>query len=148
MNPARLLPAFAKGYRLDVHDYGGARGAGLLVSSGSGSMLAIMDHVPALRWCLDIDHLPREGRLAGLLACAGHLTICPLSPFRPFGPVAFAGWFSITDPRPLFAAIQEAHPKARAQWHAYVPGLRFPVGNNHDSLEKFLAALNTPPLPG
>ncbi len=92
MNPDRLLPAFAKGYRLDLHDYGGDRGAGLLVSSGAGSMMAIMDHAPKLRWCLDIDHLSREGRLAGLLACAAHL---------PEVLVAFAGWFSITNPKPL-----------------------------------------------
>jgi hypothetical protein len=136
MNPARLLPAFAKGYRLDLHDYGGHRGAGLLVSSGAGSMMAIMDHAPSLRWCLDIDHLPREGRLAGLLACAAHL---------PEVLVAFAGWFSITNPKPLFLAIQTVPRKARAQWHAYVPGLPFPVGNNHSTLEQFLAALSARP---
>jgi len=132
--PERFIPAFAKGYGLELVDYGHRRGLGLLVSSGSGTMMAIMDHAATLRWCLDIDGIKREGRLAGLLECAAHF---------PAVLVVFAGWFSITDPKPLFRSIDAAPENARARWHAYVPDLPFPVGHNHSTMEDLLSALQS-----
>ena len=57
MTSAALVVAVAAGYRVDLIDYGRDTG-GLLISSGCGTMMAVMDHAPALRFCLDIDAQP------------------------------------------------------------------------------------------
>ena len=59
-------------------------------------MMAAMDCVEHLRWCVDIDTLrdPRA-RLADFLLVAE----------RHVDPLAVCGWFSISDPRPLRDAV-------------------------------------------
>lgn len=70
-------------------DYGSGRGRGVLVASGSGIMMAVMDSVPSLRWCVDVDAAYlRKPRLVEFVdLCLGIDSY-----------VALAGWFSISDP--------------------------------------------------
>jgi len=130
MKRAAFVAAVAAGYRLDLIDYG-RDSSGLLLSSGSGTMMAVMDHAPALRFCLDIDAQTDEARLGAFLQLAA----------RHCAPIAIAGWFSITPPGPLLDAVVSC-PDRRG-WHAYVPGLSFPVEANHPTLGAFLAALSS-----
>ena len=83
-------------YGVPVIDYGRAHERqGILVSSGCGIMMAVMDQVP-LRYCVDVDTLKTpSARLGDFLLMSEH--VCP--------PVAVCGWFSLHDPRPLRAAL-------------------------------------------
>jgi hypothetical protein len=102
--------AIAKGYGVEeLIDYGHGRGSGLLIASGSGTMMAVMDLCPRLRWCLDID-VNRQARLGGLLAWASRLC----------SPVCIAGWFSITSPAGLEDAIAEAIRETRGKFNAVI----------------------------
>lgn len=101
------------------------RGNGVLISSGCGLMMAVVDQVP-FRWCVDTDKLTK----AQQHALASFVELAAAS-----GPVAVCGWFSYSDPAPLIAAIR-ACPKPLA----YSGGKRFGVDGEHDSLERFVAA--------
>lgn len=64
---------------------------GLLIGSGAGSMMAIMDASPRFRFAIDIDQCRgREDRLADWLRALDRNALVDL--------VALAGWFSISDP--------------------------------------------------
>ena len=65
--------------------------AGLLVSSGGGIMLAVMDACDRFRYAIDMDQCRgREDRLCDWLRA---IDLNGLVDF-----IAFAGWFSISDP--------------------------------------------------
>jgi hypothetical protein len=128
MTDAERLAAFARGYRIPLIDYS-RPSSGLLVSSGAGCMMAAMDSCPALRWCLDIDQLAPESRLAQFLAAAEHLA----------RPIAVLGWFSITDPVPLRAAL--AGLSRVDEVLVYVHAARLPGGKQCASLLEFERAL-------
>jgi hypothetical protein len=112
------------------------RGNGLLVASGSGSMMGIMDMCPEFRWCFDID-ANKGARLGGLLSWAS----------RFCRPIGIAGWFSITNPDTLQAAIEEAleqTPEFTAVVYA-APGItlspRLPHANSLADFERMVGAL-------
>jgi len=69
---------------------------GLLIGSGAGIMLAVMDACPNLRLCLDVDEC--AGDLACWLRCLARNGLIDL--------LAIAGWFSITDPAVLAGAVR------------------------------------------
>ena len=98
--PSISVDSIARMYRIPIIDY--ARDArGVLVSSGCGIMMAIMDEARTLRWCVDIDELPRENRLHDFMLWLPRLA----------RPIAVAGFFSLTDPTPLrmsVAALSDA----------------------------------------
>lgn len=71
----------AAGYRISSFVEYDRPSRGLLISSGCGTMMAVMDAAPALRWCLDIDGLGPRSRLAPFLQMAS----------RVCAPVAIAG---------------------------------------------------------
>jgi hypothetical protein len=91
------LSEFSAQYFIDLTDYGPqGRGDWLLIGSGAGIMMAVMDAAPRLRWCVDIDSLRRTDRFARWLAWAENFV----------GGIAIAGWFSITDPAMLIEAVK------------------------------------------
>lgn len=79
-----LINIIAKSMGVPLIDYGSHRGAGILLSSGSGIMMAMMDACPCLRWCVDIDEPAKDAErwLAQVSVEAR--------------PVVAVGWFSIS----------------------------------------------------
>jgi hypothetical protein len=72
---------------------------GLLIGSGAGSMMAIMDASARFRFALDLDACRgREDSLRGFIRALDRNRLIDL--------VALAGWFSITDPKPIAAAVK------------------------------------------
>ena len=121
------VDGLARSYFVGLHDYE-RPASGVLISSGSGSMLATMDVCPRFRWCLDIDALRPEARLAEWIAWLPRVSEL----------VGVVGWFSITDPAPLRAAL-EALPAELV--HVYVPDVPLP-GRRYATLEEFVAGVN------
>lgn len=101
--------------------------SGLLVSSGAGIMMAVMDAAPALRWCVDIDGLPARADLEFFLRLAD----------GDAEPLAVCGWFSITDPTTLRRALGAL----RARALVYAGNVRLGVKGEMDSLGALVAAL-------
>jgi hypothetical protein len=72
---------------------------GLLIGSGAGTMMAIMDASVRFRFALDLDDCRgREHKLCAFLRALDRNGLIDL--------VALAGWFSITDPKPIAAALK------------------------------------------
>ncbi len=67
-------------------DYGSARGRALLIASGSGIMMSVMDAESSFRWCVDSD------------VCGGNIVDFAILAARHVSYIGLAGWFSITDP--------------------------------------------------
>ena len=114
----------------DEHGHTGARGAGLLVSSGAGMMMSVMDCCPSLRWCVDVDGLRdrRRVRVADFILCAE----------RSASPLAICGWFSITDPRELVGAVRGLTRPAIV----YLGNLRLGLPGEVDSFREFVSAID------
>lgn len=117
-------------YNVAVIDYGRPTARGLLVSSGCGIMMSVMDTVPSMRWCLDIDTLGPTARLADFLVMADALV----------DRIGVCGWFSLTDPAPLRAAVA-ALPRAPV---VYAGHIELGAGREVHSLGEFIDALNWP----
>lgn len=113
----------ARFYRIPLIDY--SRGRGVLISSGCGLMLAVMDQAP-FRWCVDTDRLSaaEQDRLADFCTIASALE-----------PIAVCGWFSYSRPAPLIAAVRACSTPL-----SYAGHIRFGVDGEHESLESFLYA--------
>jgi hypothetical protein len=88
------LEQAARLYQIPLIDYE-RPSKGLLVGSGAGTMMATMDALPCLRWCFDIDRLPTHDHLGDFLLMAEPTV----------WPIVVVGWFSLTNPEPLQAAI-------------------------------------------
>jgi hypothetical protein len=72
---------------------------GLLIGSGAGTMMAIMDASIRFRFALDLDDCRgREHKLFAFIRALDRNWLIDL--------VALAGWFSITDPKPIAAALK------------------------------------------
>ena len=72
---------------------------GLLIGAGAGSMMAIMDASTRFRFAIELDACRgREDSLRGLIRALDRNGLIDL--------VALAGWFSITDPKPIAAALK------------------------------------------
>lgn len=85
-------------FGLPVVDYQRAS-FGLLLGSGSGTMMAIMDQSSRFRFALDIDQCRgREDHLADWLRALDRNALVDL--------VALAGWFSISDPTLVARALK------------------------------------------
>jgi hypothetical protein len=100
---------------------------GVLVSSGSGIMLGVMDAVPALRWCVDID-VPGAARDVEffLRLLDGEAA-----------PIGICGWFSITKPDQLRSAVKTM----REPPVVYTGNVRLGAGIEAHTLEAFIYAL-------
>jgi hypothetical protein len=83
----------ARMYDVPLIDYGDLF-RGVLIGSGCGLMMGLMDELP-IRYCIDADTMRgREWRLVEFIRFAE----------RAEG-VAVAGWFSYSDPTPLVEAL-------------------------------------------
>jgi hypothetical protein len=72
---------------------------GLLIGSGAGTMMAIMDASVRFRFALDLDDCRgREHKLFAFIRALDRNGLIEL--------VALAGWFSITDPKPIAAVLK------------------------------------------
>lgn len=111
----------ARLYRMPIVDY--HRGRGVLISSGCGIMMAVMDQVP-FRWCFDTDRLDAGGlaRLPDFAELAGAVT-----------PIAICGWFSYSNPAPLAEAMRRAGSQL-----CYAGHVRFGIEGEATTLEEFL----------
>lgn len=79
---------------VNLIDYGPARGRSVLLGSGTGLMMAIMDQVPEFRWCADLD-------------LGGHALDFAILAAPNVRALGLAGWFSITSPA-AFVAVAGA----------------------------------------
>jgi hypothetical protein len=71
---------------------------GLLLGSGAGTLMAVMDATTRFRWALDIDQCRgREDALSDWIATLDRNKLVDL--------IALAGWFSITSPAPIARAL-------------------------------------------
>jgi hypothetical protein len=95
------LAEFSRAYYVPLIDYappaGVARGDWLLIGSGCGVMMGVMDQVPRIRWCVDLDDVKDKSRFARWMGWAENFV----------GLVAIAGWFSLSDPTPLREGIAQ-----------------------------------------
>ena len=120
------LAEFSGQYYVPLADYGAHRGDWLLLSSGCGIMMAVMDADQRFRWCVDVDGLKDRSRFARWAGWSQRLV----------AGVAVVGWFSITDPSLLRQAVAAMDQMPLA----YTPGVE--LGAKHcGSLEEFLQQL-------
>ena len=98
------VPMAAKFYRIPLVDYGQSR-TGVLLGSGAGLMMAVMDQAP-IRWCVDTDDL----NLADPLVEERLTSFCRMAHAAPGGGVSLVGWFSLHDPEPLRRALAGLEP--------------------------------------
>jgi hypothetical protein len=99
----------ASAYLVPVIDYE-RDGGGLLIAVGSGLMLAVMDLVPTLRWCVDVGGGRSFVLHEGLLMERNLLHEWLVWMNREVDHVAVAAWFSVTDPRHLKDALRALDP--------------------------------------
>jgi hypothetical protein len=126
MTPAQLAVQFD----VPLIDYR-RPGDGILIASGCGIMMSIMDLVPRLRWCVDADlmrALP-PWRIEWFMTALDRNTEIPL--------LAVAGWFSLDSPRYLRAGLDAV---TRMQVRSYSGGAGAFRGEA-PTLARFLRAL-------
>jgi len=83
-------------FRIPLTDYRRAS-YGLLIGSGSGTMMAVMDVCDRFRYAVDIDQC-RHDRLHDWLLAVDRNELVDF--------IALAGWFSITEPKTIAAAMR------------------------------------------
>ncbi len=111
-------------YRIPVIDWE-RPSTGLLIASGSGLMMSVMDTVPELRWCIDFDGLPKTHQLDSFLTLAGRIA-------SPIGM-----WFTITDP----ARIRNLVEREDVDVLVYGGNVRFGTRREANTLGDFVAGL-------
>jgi hypothetical protein len=136
------IEKFSRFYRIPVVDYAadptwpyGREDDWLLVASGCGIMMSIMDAEPRFRWCVDIDSIRHP--------CA-KLDQWLIGMEMLVSRVCVAGWFSITNPEQLRAALAglETPPLV----YAGTGGARlFPGCETATTLADFLRRLDREP---
>jgi hypothetical protein len=86
-------------FDIPLIDYG-RPSYGLLIGSGAGTMMAIMDASARFRFALDLDDCRgKEHKLFAFIRALDRNGLIDL--------VALAGWFSITDPKPIAGALKD-----------------------------------------
>lgn len=120
-----MIRRVARGYGIELEDWE-RPSSGVLIASGSGMMLSIMDCCPCYRWCFDHD-LFKNSRLDSFVEWADRLC----------DPVGFAGWFSISDPQPIIAALRKARSPI-----VYGGNMRLSVDREVESIQHFIEASN------
>lgn len=104
---------------------------GVLLGSGCGLMMAVLDHVP-FRYCLDIDEL-KLGRDARRIERFS--SFVQMANVAPDGGIALAGWFSITP----IDAVQDAFSFVPGEQPVvYARGRQIIVPGFVDTLEEFI----------
>lgn len=85
-------------YNVTTYDYGPHHGQGVVVASGTGLMLAIMDQVP-VRYCVDYDTAKEDKR------CRIEDYMRLMARYAP--PLCMVGWFTSTRPEAFQRGIAE-----------------------------------------
>lgn len=100
-----LARNLASAYLVPLIDYE-REGRGLLLAVGSGLMLATMDLIPELRWCLDVGGGRSFVLHSGLEMERNLLREWLVWMNREVDLVVVAAWFSVTDPTALKDALR------------------------------------------
>jgi len=126
INPVWLAQYFG----FDLIDYK-RWGDGVLIASGCGIMMSIMDAVPRFQYCIDVDSFrENQNRLPQLLSA--------LDKNCDFKLIGIAGWFSLDKPDMLRNGQQRI---ANAQCVTYSGGYAaFP--NEAQTLKQFIQQAN------
>jgi hypothetical protein len=98
---AKRVRNISSAYLIPVIDYERC-GNGLLIAVGSGLMMATMDLVASLRWCVDVGGGRRFVVDEGLLSERNLLVWMN----REVDHVVVSAWFSVSDPRDLRDALR------------------------------------------
>lgn len=135
MRNGRFVEAISEAYRIPLIDYG-RDGDGLLLAVGSGMMMAAMDLLPRMRWCVDLGggqrfDGPNRNRLAEWLAWMN----------READVVAVAAWFSVTDPRAIREALAVVTP-GRLAVYSNIDLCTGPRCGGLDTLAKVVASID------
>jgi hypothetical protein len=113
VHPVRIAGRFAEGiarsFFVPVVDYD-RPGEGLLIAVGAGMMLATMDLIPSLRWCLDVGGGASFVANRGLLCERNRLLEYLAWMDRVASHVVVAAWFSVTSPADLARALSAVDP--------------------------------------
>lgn len=126
-------------YRIPLTDYRRAS-YGVLVASGAGIMMALMDACERFRYCVDIDQC--RGREEDLVSWVKALDRNELVDL-----IAVAGWFSITSPKKIADALTAVRAPAIVYSGAGLGASAFSVPV-FDTLEDFLGHVANPLRPG
>ncbi len=122
INPVWLAQYFG----FDLIDYK-RWGDGVLIASGCGIMMSIMDAVPRFQYCIDVDSFrENHSRLPQLLSA--------LDKNCEFKLIAIAGWFSLDKPDML---RDGQHRITNAQCVTYSGGY-FAFPNEAQTLKQFI----------
>jgi hypothetical protein len=122
--------ALAKYFGFNLIDYD-RQGDSVLIASGAGIMMAIMDAVPRFKYCIDIDSYRQINSRVPQLINALDLN-CNL------GIIGIAGWFSIDKPE----ALQEGINKIKKTRCVSYSGNYAVFPNEVSTLELFIKNAN------
>jgi hypothetical protein len=122
--------ALAKYFGFDLIDYK-RQGDSVLIASGAGIMMSIMDVVPRFKYCIDIDSYRQINNRVPQLISALDLN-CSL------GIIGIAGWFSIDKPK----ALQEGISKIKKTKCVSYSGNYAVFPNEVSTLELFITNAN------
>lgn len=115
-------------YDVPLVDYGSERLGGVLLCSGAGLMMAIMDATP-VRWCVETDTLRNSSHLDDFMVLVAHS-----SP-----PLVVAGWFSLSSPDILRRGIAKIEPERRCVYSG--AGIAMLCHGQYDDLGRFIEAV-------
>jgi hypothetical protein len=120
----------AKYFGFDLIDYDRS-GDSILIASGSGLMMAIMDVCPRFKYCIDIDNFREIANRIPQLISAFDLN-CEVN------IIGIAGWFSIDNPEQLIIAQKKIK---QSECIAYSGGYNYFINENH-TLKEFIESVN------
>lgn len=112
-------------YRVPTIDYGRPEATGLLIASGCGLMMSVMDAVSGLRWCVDFDALKPDASLDSFLTVAA----------PGLSVIGMCGWFTITKPETIRSVT------SREDVIVYGGNVRFGARREATSLRDFVTLL-------
>lgn len=102
----------SKIYKIPIIDYGESRGEGVLICTGSGLMMSIMDINKSIRYCIETKDL--------INIINAKYWIMELQSCTPF--IIFAGWLSVTKPESiidLFSLLENGIQKHNSKSNFY-----------------------------
>jgi hypothetical protein len=127
----KLEPSFVASYfGFELFEYR-RQGDAILIASGSGLMMAIMDICPRFKWCIEVDNFRNIANRIPNLINAFDLN-CDIE------IIGIAGWFSIDNPQQLINAQQKIK---RCKSFSYSGGYKV-FENESKTLEDFINKIN------
>lgn len=102
----------SKIYGIPIIDYGENRGDGVLICTGSGYMMSIMDINKTIRYCVETKDIVNNPN--------AKYWIMELQSTTPF--IIFAGWLSVTKPetiKELFSLVENGKIKHQSKSNFY-----------------------------